>query len=184
MNDDKLDGFGIGPWGEVYGYSQFHEAQIPNYYRWAREYAISDNVFASALGPSYPNHFYFIAGQSGGAFDNPENIESRRVGDKIFKSWGCDAIGEDALVSVKDRHGNVTTHDTCFSFQTVGEQLTEINVDWAYYAADWGQPGYFWNAYNGIREVFHDEDNWNAHVRSVDRLLRDIRDNRLPAVTG
>ena len=183
VNDGKLDGFGIGPWGEVYGYSQFHEAQIPNYFRWAREYAISDNVFASALGPSYPNHFYFIAGQSGGVFDNPENIQSRRDGDKIYKSWGCDAIGEDVFVSVKDRHGNVTTHDTCFSFRTVGEQLTEIDVDWAYYAADWGQPGYFWNAYNGIRDVFHDVDEWNAHVRSVDRLLKDIRGNRLPAVT-
>jgi phospholipase C len=183
LNDDKLDGFGIGPWGEVYGYSQFHEAQIPNYYRWAREYAISDNFYASALGPSYPNHFYFIAGQSGGAFDNPENIESRRDGGKIFKSWGCDAIGDDAFVSVKDRHGNVTEQDTCFSFRTVGEQLTDAGMDWAYYAADWGQPGYFWNAYNGIRDVFHDVGYWNAHVRSVDRLLKDIRDDRLPAVT-
>ena len=183
LNDEELDGFGIGPWGEVYGYSQFHEAQIPNYYRWAREYAISDNFYASALGPSYPNHFYFIAGQSGGAFDNPENIESRRDGDRIFKSWGCDAIGDDAFVAVKDRHGNVTEHDTCFSFRTVGEQLTEVGVDWTYYAADWGQPGYFWNAYNGVRDVFHDAGYWNAHVRSVDRLVKDIRDDRLPAVT-
>jgi phospholipase C len=183
LNDREVDGFGIGPWGEVYGYSQFHEAQIPNYYRWARDYAISDNFYASALGPSYPNHFYFIAGQSGGVFDNPENIESRRDGDKIFKSWGCDAIGDDAFVSVKDRHGNVTRHDTCFSYRTVGEQLTEAGVDWTYYAADWGQPGYFWNAYNGIRDVFHDDDYWDAHVRSVDHLLKDIRNNRLPAVT-
>ena len=32
LNGDKLDGFGGGRWGAVYGYSQFHEAQIPNYY--------------------------------------------------------------------------------------------------------------------------------------------------------
>jgi phospholipase C len=185
LNGDKLDGFGGGQWGAVYGYSQFHEAQIPNYYRWARDYAISDNFYASALGPSFPNHFYFIAGQSGGVIDNPENI-SARVDDahkKIYKSWGCDAIGEDVYVFVKDQHGNLTKHDTCFTYPTVGEQLSTAGIDWAFYAADWGQPGYFWNAYNGIGNVFHDKDYWNAHVRSVDVLVKDIKANLLPAVT-
>ena len=185
LNGDKLDGFGGGKWGAVYGYSQFHEAQIPNYYTWARDYAISDNFYASALGPSYPNHFYFIAGQSGGVIDNPENIGARveAVNKKIYKSWGCDAIGDGVFVFVKDQHGNLTKHDTCFTYPTVGEQLTTAGVDWAFYAADWGQPGYFWNAYNGIGDVFHDKEYWNAHVRSVDVLLKDIKANLLPAVT-
>ena len=98
--------------------------------------------------------------------DNPENIrrpdgQGRR---DTFKSWGCDAIGDDVFVLVKDEHGNLTKHDTCFSFKTVGEQLTEIGVDWAFYAAVPGQPGYFWNAYNGIHDVFHDRS-VNAHVQ-------------------
>ena len=172
-----------GAWGAVYGYSQFHEPQIPNYYHWAREYALSDNFFASALGPSYPNHYYYIAGESGGVLDNPENISARQEGDKIYKSWGCDAIGDDVFVFTKDAAGNLNKHDTCFTFNTVGEQLSEAGVDWAYYSADWGQPGYFWNAYNGIESVFHDESYWNAHVRPVDRIVHDIRANRLPAVT-
>ena len=33
LNGGKMDGFGGGKWGAVYGYSQFHEPQIPNYYR-------------------------------------------------------------------------------------------------------------------------------------------------------
>ena len=183
INGGNLDGFGGGAWGAVYGYSQFHEQQVPNYYHWAREYALSDNFYASALGPSYPNHYYFIAGQSGGVIDNPENIASRQEGDKIYKSWGCDAIGEEVFVFAKDEAGNLGKHDTCFTFKTVGEQLSEAGVDWAYYAADWGQPGYFWNAYNGIEGIFHDEAYWNAHIRPVDGLLEDLRASRLPAVT-
>ena len=185
INGGRLDGFGAGKWGAVYGYSQFHEEQIPNYYAWAREYAISDNFYASALGPSYPNHFYFIAGQSGGAIDNPENIQSRvdHKNKRIYKSWGCDAIGDDVFVFVKDQLGNLTKHDTCFTFKTVGHQLSEVGIDWAYYAADWGQSGYFWNAYNGIYDVIHDEAYWNAHVHPVDGLIQDIRANKLPAVT-
>jgi phospholipase C len=187
LNGGEMDGFGGGKWGAVYGYSQFHEPQIPNYYRWAKEYALSDNFFASAMGPSYPNHYFFVAGQSGGVIDNPENILSdKKTIDgvvHIYKSWGCDAIGDDVFVFVKDRHGNLTKHDTCFTYRTLGEQLSEAGIDWSFYGADWGQSGYFWNAYNGIHDVFHDEDYWNAHVRSVDNLVADIKADKLPPVT-
>ena len=103
---------------------------------------------------------------------------------KIYKSWGCDAIGDDVFVFVKDEHGNLAKHDTCFTYPTVGEQLSTAGIDWAFYAADWGQPGYFWNAYNGIGNVFHDKDYWNAHVRSVDVFRRTSRQTCCyPAVT-
>ena len=148
-----MDGFGTGDYGSTYAYTIFDEDQIPNYWHWAREYALSDNFFASANGPSYPNHFFFVAGTSGGVIDNAENIETRVDEDGTkFKSWGCDAYGDDVFVFTKDDHGDVTKHDTCFTFPTVGEQLTDIGVDWAYYSAAPGQTGYFWNAYNGIGE--------------------------------
>ncbi|HEV8564441.1 MAG TPA: alkaline phosphatase family protein [Actinomycetota bacterium] len=180
----KQDGFGGGAWGDPWAYTIHDEQQLPNYWLWAKEYAISDHFFSSAAGPSYPNHFYFIAGQSGGTIDNPENIRTSTLEDgSTFKSWGCDAVGDDVFVFVKDGQGDLTKHNTCFTFRTVGEQLDEVDVSWAYYAAMPGQPGYFWNAYNGIHDVFHDSAYWNAHMRPVDRLLRDIRSGVLPAVT-
>ena len=182
MDGGKLDGFGTGIYGPVWSYSQLQEWQIPNYYEWAREYALSDHFFASVAGPSYPNHFMFIAGTSGGVIDNPEGIEARTVGKKIYKSWGCDAIGQDVFVFTKDDEGNLNKHDTCFTFPTVGEQLTHKGVDWAFYSAVPGQPGYFWNAYNGVSEVFH-SNLWHEHMRPVDNIMRDIKANRLPAVT-
>jgi len=182
LNGGSLDGFGIGAFGPTYAYSVMQERQIPNYWKWAREYALSDNFFASAAGPSYGNHYYFIAGQSGGVIDNPENIETRFDDGKKYKSWGCDAIGNDVFVFVKDGEGNLTKHDTCFNFPTVGEQLTGAGVDWAFYSAVPGQPGYFWNAYNGIANVFH-TDQWHQHMRSVDTLVQDVQAGTLPAVT-
>jgi len=183
----KQDGFGGGVWGDPWAYTYYDEHQLPNYWLWAREYAISDHFFSSVAGPSYPNHFFFIAGQSGGALDNPENIGARRTADGgSFKSWGCDAIPNDTgdvFVFVKDQHGNLTKHDSCFTFKTVGEQLSEIGVDWRFYAAMPGQAGYFWNAYNGIHDVFHDHAYWDAHMRSVEHLLDDIDAGTLPSVT-
>src|SRR5437588_6679682 len=123
LNGGKMDGFATGPYGPYFSYSQYTEHDIPNYYHWAREYVLCDNFFASILGPSYPNHFYSVAGQSGGTFDNPENVTEHRSGDKIYKSWGCDATGNDVYVLVRDPNGNVTKHQTCFDFPTVGDQL-------------------------------------------------------------
>ena len=183
VNGGKMDGFGTGVYGSVYGYAAFEEDQIPNYWHWAREYAISDRFFASATGPSYPNHFFFVAGSSGGVIDNPENIETRSVGEGLtMKSWGCDAVGDDRFVLVRDPEGNLSKHGTCFELPTVGEQLTDEGLDWAYYSAVPGQPGYFWNAYNGIGNVFH-TDLWHEHARPVDRLYDDIDAGALPSVT-
>jgi phospholipase C len=181
VNNGKMDGFNTGTYG-IWGYSQFDGRQVPNYWEWAREYALSDNFFASAAGPSYPNHYFMIAGTSGGSIDNPENIETRVEGDKKYKSWGCDTIGDEAFVFVKDERGNMAKHDTCFTFPTVGEQLTQKGIDWAFYSAVPGQTGYFWNAYNGVSEVFH-TDMWHQHMRPVDTIVDDIRANRLPSVT-
>jgi phospholipase C len=183
LNGGKMDGFGNDAHGVNYAYSVFEERQIPNYWLWAKEYSLSDNFFASAAGPSYGNHYFFIAGQSGGVIDNPENIETRFHDGERFKSWGCDAYGDDVFVFVKDAKGNLTKHDTCFTFPTVGEQLTDAGVDWTFYSATPGQPGYFWNAYNGISNVFHNDEMWRSHTRPVDDLVKDIEASRLPAVT-
>ena len=87
------------------------------------------------------------------------------------------------FVLVKDEAGNLTKHDTCFTFPTVPEQLESVGVPWAYYSASKHQPGYFWNALNGIAGVYH-TDLWRPErIRAVDRLPEDIAAGRLPAVT-
>jgi phospholipase C len=183
VNDGQMDGFGSGTYGSTYAYTIFDEDQIPNYWLWAREYALSENFFASANGPSYPNHFFFVAGTSGGVIDNAENIQTRTDPDGTkFKSWGCDAVGDDVFVFTFDDHGSLTKHDTCFRFPTVGEQLTDAGIDWASYSASPGQTGYFWNAYNAIGSVFH-TDLWHEHIRPIDRIVDDIEAGTLPAVT-
>ena len=87
-----------------------------------------------------------------------------------------------SAVPVVDDKGNLTKHSTCFDFKTVGEQLSERGIDWTYYSAVAGQPGYFWNAYNGIGNVFH-TDAFHEHTRPVDRLLNDLEAGDLPPVT-
>ncbi|HXF37396.1 MAG TPA: alkaline phosphatase family protein, partial [Actinomycetota bacterium] len=57
----RMDGFNQTEAADRYAYTQFRPWQLPNYWHWAEEYVLSDNFFASATGPSFPNHLYTIA---------------------------------------------------------------------------------------------------------------------------
>ena len=126
-------------------------------------------------GPSYPNHFFFIAGTSGGAIDNPENIKTEPRWTAASSSRAGDATrsGTTSSCSRSTSTVNLAKHDSCFDFRTVGEQLTHRGVDWTFYSAAPGTPGYFWNAYNGVGQVFH-TDLWQEHTRDVETVIDDI----------
>lgn len=184
FNDGGMDGFAFGEYGRYFAYSQFDRADVPNYFGWADEFVLCDNVFASVAGPSYPNHLFFIAGQAGGAIDNPENIRTRRLNDgRVFKSWGCDAFGDDVYVLVRGDDGGITKHDSCFRFETVGEQLSRRSIDWASYSADPYEAGYIWQGYSAIEDVYGNKELWDEHIWPVDDLLRDVEASALPSVT-
>jgi phospholipase C len=178
INGGRMDGFAQGPVGEYYAYSQLAEHDVPNYWEWGRNYVLCDNFFASALGPSHANHLYMIAGQSGGVFELPVKWQP---GPGKVASWGCDAK-DGAYIMIKDPAGQEMAHSTCLEFQTVGDQLTDGGIDWAFYSARPKQSGYFWNAYNAIGHIFH-SDQWKLHMRAVDDLLDDVAAARLPPVT-
>ncbi len=170
-----MDGFDQGPRGAL-AYTQLRADQLPNYWRWAEEYALFDNFFASAHGPSFPNHLYTIAAQSGRAVDNP-----LREGFFSF-SFGCDAPQRE-LVQVVDSEGRATFVPPCFDFRTEGDLLTRSGIPWAYYAAGEDQRGYIWSAYSSIRRYRVHPARWRRHIFPVDRVVRDIRAGTLPPVT-
>ena len=157
MNDGTYDGFGNGQFGDPWAYTTFDGDKLPNYWRLGAATTCSATTSSPrSAAPRTRTTSSSWPGQSGGAIDNPENIEVRfDDGDRQFKSWGCDAVGDDVFVLVKDDQGNLTKHDSCFDFQTVPEQLEEAGVSWAYYSASPYQTGYFWNALNGVADVFH-----------------------------
>ena len=92
-----MDGFAtISETADEYAYTQFRPEDLPNYWHWASEYVLGDNFFASAQGPSFPNHLYTIAAQSGGARENVyqdiDELRERHRDTGLFKAWGCDSM--------------------------------------------------------------------------------------------
>ena len=70
-NHGEMDGFNQDATTDRWAYTQLRRAQLPNYWHWAERFVLADRFFSSAQGPSFPNHLYTIAAQSGGAHDNP-----------------------------------------------------------------------------------------------------------------
>ncbi len=176
-NHGKMDGFDQNAVTDQWSYTQLQRPQLPNYWHWASQFVLGDRFFSSAQGPSFPNHLYAIAAQSGGAHDNP-----RRTG--AFRSsntFGCDAP-KGQTVTVVDSEGKEKQVQPCFKFQTEGDLLNNAGIDWAYYAANPDQLGYIWSAYSAIDQV-RNTPQWQDHVLPVDRVISDIVKNRLPPVT-
>jgi phospholipase C len=186
-NEGRMNQFARNEPGDLYAYTQMQGPEdLPNYWRWAEEYALSDNFFASAQGPSFPNHLFTIAAQSGGTHYNP-NQEQPRV--SIFtevtglaKSWGCDSL-EEAYVEVVDSEGQVEQVPPCFDFMTEADLLDGKGIPWAYYAAWNDQAGYIWSAFSAIERVRMNPEVWERHIFPVDNFVADVRGGRLAPVT-
>ena len=164
-NDGGMNRFDLipGALGGTNNYVQASEADIPNYWLLAREFVLGDNFYSSLHGPSFPNHLYTIAAQSGGVEDNPgvakadagaapkvgpcgaSSMSCPRTGEAGLEPedipplnqkkgvWGCDADPQ-ARVPVLDQEGDIIEIYPCLDFPTLGDELTAAGVSWKMYA--------------------------------------------------
>jgi phospholipase C len=174
MDDGRMDRFDLirdaFQEGRLMNYTQYGEDQIPNYWALARHFVLADEFFTSVHGPSFPNHLFTIAAQSGGAVDNPSQ----------FGSWGCDAVGE--TVPVIDSDGKRRAVPACFDFPTLADSLDAAGLSWRYYGAPQGTLGYLWSPFDAIRHIRRGPK-WNTNVLPVSDFAADLRAGRLATMT-
>jgi phospholipase C len=178
-DNGKMDMFDLiragGGKAGMLAYQQATETDIPNYWTLAKTFAISDAFFSSLHGPSFPNHLYSIAGQSGGVMDNPhaggpDGGPAPTVGDCDGSLgcpdpgkaglepisipslsgrpavWGCDAPTKER-VAVLDQEGMVEEIYPCLDFPTLGDELSAAGISWKMYAPAVGATGTAENGY-------------------------------------
>jgi phospholipase C len=78
IDNGKMDGFDLPPMigatnDDLLWYRQFTQAGIPNYWAYAQNFVLADHMFSSMYGPSFANHLYTVAAQSGGVLEIPLN---------------------------------------------------------------------------------------------------------------
>lgn len=164
FNGGKMDGFQLIKVPENPGLSltnpyannsltQFYQSDIPSYWAYAQAFVLGDRMFSSVAGPSYPNHVFTVAAQSGGAIDNP--LRSRDALRGI--DWGCEADSEQIKVWDQSQ-GIFVTRPNCPDFKTLADELYENDYSWRYYGpakggGGTGYKGYRWSILDIVSHI-------------------------------
>ena len=176
INKGKMDKFDLVENGDMDGYklsyTQMREHDIPNYFRYARNFVLADRMFSSMAGPSFPNHLFTVAAQDDGVLDNPH---------PNHYNWGCDS-DDDQSVPVQKPGAILTTEPPCVDFQTLADRLEAAHISWKYYAPPKGKYGYQWSTLDAIKHI-RESALWNLHVVNDDQFISDALNGKLPAVS-
>lgn len=164
----KLDGFDTivadEPRRPFYYYA---ESQIPNYWAYARNFALFDHFFSTLAGPSSPGHFAVITGQTP-HYANPDcNDGSDDCG------RGCVTPDPALFVGVYNhKTGATSTAAPCFKVPSVIDHLPE-GFTWRTYASGSG-PNSLGTAFDLVDSVGSHADVRAAHFRTYAQLNADL----------
>ena len=174
VDGGKMDRFDLVSMGsDLLPYTQMRQSDIPNYFAYAHQFALADKMFSSLEGPSFPNHLYTMAGQSGGSIGNINGVTNG--------AWGCDS-DDTATTTVIDGSGNTTQQYPCFDFQTIVDSFQSAGVSWKYYAPGFGHDGYQWSALDAIKHI-RNGSLWNTNVIDEKQFVLDAQNGSLPSVS-
>jgi phospholipase C/archaellum component FlaF (FlaF/FlaG flagellin family) len=160
--------------GELMAYSQMTEADIPNYWAYARNFVLADHMFQSSIGNSFPNHLYSIAASAAGTFEIPSPVVSPA-------DWGCDSPA-DETVAIMDPRGAISRVFPCFQIRTIADSLDKKGRSWKFYAPSIGEGGYNLSTFDEIYHIRY-SSRWQTNVVPVAQFIADAQKGQLPAVS-
>ncbi len=174
---------------DVMGY---HNAQqIPNYWRYATDFVLSDHMFEAVDSSSIAAHLYMVSGWSAYCANTaPSSCTNQITGPDPFKAFDR-AVGSEILT------GKTSIN---LAWTDLTWLLYHQQVSWAYYIQKGNQP----DCANGANEVcprisqsyttpgiwnplplFTDvhQDNQLGNIKPLDSFLSSAKDGTLPAVS-
>ena len=175
VHGGAMDRFDVNPGarqgGELVALTVAAEADIPNYWAYARKFTLADRFFSSSSGSTFPNHLFFVAGQSAGTLFNPLPEQT---------SWGCmSPPATRVTISLDSVWSSVFP---CFDIPSMASLLNHAGQTWKFYGPPEGTPWHILVAYEAIRDVRMAPD-YKAHVVTTDQFISDVEAGRLPAVS-
>jgi phospholipase C len=170
-NNGAMDGFANE--GTTFPYSYVQPSDTALYWKLAQQYTLGDRMFQSNTGPSFVAHQYMIAGQSGGASENP--------GGSV---WGCDAPAGTTVPLIGPNGTDLPGVFPCFDYMTMADLLDARGISWKYYAPGPTTDQYFIiSAFQAIRSVRYGPDWTNNVISPETNVITDINQGKLAQVT-
>ena len=155
FNSGAMDGFNLVPKASLGNppdnltFVRYQEFQLPNYWQYARNFAIADHFFATTLGPSFPGHFATVAGFNL-ALDNPSCSCGGVCTTPVFDPVTC----------------AITNARPCWDAPSIVQELPAGST-WAEYG---------WDVLRSIKSV-NNMPGVSSHFREGNQLLSDVQGN-------
>jgi phospholipase C len=159
--------------GDNLAYAQYQEADIPNYWQYARTYTLADHFFSEDIGPSFPGHLAVLAAQSGWATGNPDT--------QILKPyWGCDQASGTQVPILQNGTCTVQQVFPCFTIPSVPDVLPP-GIDWKFYGTNFYVFPEVWTMFDAVQSIRYGPG-W-SNIVLASQFDNDIDHGTLPAVS-
>ena len=165
---------------------------IPNYWHWAQDYALSDNFFASALGPSLPEPLLLRRRRRRRRHRQPrEHRREGAVDQKSTAARSCSRAGgatrsagrQGVYVFAKDERATSRSTPRASTCRRSASSSREDGIDWAFYSAPPGAARLLLELLQRDRQRVPHRSVAHRTSRNTDHLIADIQADRLPPVT-
>ena len=164
-DDGKMDGFDTNG-DATQPFMHYSEAQIPNYWQYAKNYVLADHFFSTTLGPSTPGHTVFWNAQS----LSLDNASCPQGG--ACDGFGCIAGKDTTITSYNPDDCTTKTVYPCFDVPTIVDHLP---------------PSYTWMDYGGaiglMTKSVTQQANYQSHFLSEPHLLLDLQAGKIANLT-
>ena len=172
----KMDGFDLGvPSEPMRPFYFYDESQIPNYWKYARNFSLFDHFYSTTAGPTSPGHFAIMAGQSP-FYDNQYCTDGSKT-----CGYGCITPSPLSKVPTLDLATcTVSASPTCLDIPTIVDVLP-AGVTWRAYGT--GTQPNINSPFTWIKKIGGDATVRAAHFRDLAHILPDIAGDDLANFT-
>jgi phospholipase C len=162
-----MNGFDLNNAGNL-PFVHYTEAQIPNYWQYARNFVLADHVFSTTLGPSTPGHAVFWTGRS----LSLDNAKCNLADGGKCAGFGCTADKNTTITSFDPDTCTTKTVAPCFDVPTLPDHLPA---------------GFTWTDYGGplatmVKSTASAPD-YKTHLRKQSDLVGDLTTGHLANLT-
>jgi phospholipase C len=183
-----MDGFdtesgAISATGTDLAMTQMSESQIPDYWAYAKTYALGDHMFSDFKGASMANNLFEFAAQAG-QFDAAMGHQSvystphSQYGTKSPYPWGCDDP-PDTFVWTIAQDNSQSAMFPCFPFRAMPNVLSDNGLSWRVYRGSADQQH---NVLDALSQVRYNPALWSNN-RPLKEFTSDASTGQLPAVS-
>ncbi|MBV9718114.1 MAG: hypothetical protein JOZ77_02260 [Candidatus Eremiobacteraeota bacterium] len=148
-----------------------HTETVP-YFTMGKQYVLADQMYASNLdASSFISHQYFISGQAEGAVNFPGG------------AWGCPGGSGDFISEIGPQRQIPSAYEVvCWDPTTLGDELDNASVPWAFYTATVNGDEGIWSAYQAIKHIYYGPDWKKDIITPQTQFFSDVSNGNLRAV--